>query len=479
MSTHEGNSAVADDGFVPFFRRYTKTWVHAVATAGLTAFGTLTFVNRWFVVLALGSYVVPPVALYLSGGVGGTRGDRAPDRAGGERSHGERTRDRDREERPLEADAAGASETRSRRTEGSSTGDAEPGVETTASVGSRTAAEAPASADAPSSDEPPARADERNEDGGRPERDEDADRDARGEWRPVDVPATGTLFDAVATEAGDAYAVGGGGLVVADRGQGWTTVLEDGPAARGNDLRGADATADGAAVWVAGDSGAVGRIDAETGRHTDHTAPADRTDNLLGVAVGGPAGGETVLLVTGSGEVLRGQYADGSPGEDEGPVEWDEPIKPGSGSSLAGVALADEAVGYCCDTNDGVFETDDGGQSFERVGPAGADGTLEAVATAGPDDCLVSADDGVVHRYGASGTWTPERVADAALPGLARRGDRTVACAADGAIHERTAESASWERLETDADAALLAVSIGPDRAVAVGEAGTVLERRS
>ncbi|RKD95795.1 putative sodium/potassium/calcium exchanger [Halopiger aswanensis] len=482
MSTHEGNSAVADDGFVPFFRRYTKTWVHAVATAGLTAFGTLTFVNRWFAVLALGSYVVPPVVLYLSGGLGATRdnrphSERADDGGStGAQSAAERRSDRDREEPSLEeSPSAGKRDVEARQTEEIESERASADETATASAESET--EAPPATDDPrASNETPARGDE---DG------EDAD-EHDGEWRPVDVPATETLFDAVVTEAGDAYAVGSGGCVVADRGQGWTTVLEAGPAAQDNDLRGIDATADGEAVWVAGDSGAVGRIDAETGRHTDHTAPADLTDNLLGLAVGGSAGDETVLLINGSGAVLRGRYAGGSnAGSDGAPLEWDEPVKPGSGSSLAGIALADDAVGYCCDTNDGVFETTDGGRSFARIGLEGADGTLEDIATGGPDDCLVSADDGVVHRYGGAsgtgtgtGTWTPERVADVALPGLARRGNRTVACGADGAIHERTAETASWERIETDADATLLGVSIGADRAVAVGEEGTVLERR-
>jgi len=34
------------DGFGPYFKRYTKTWQHAVATAALTAFGMLTFVDK-------------------------------------------------------------------------------------------------------------------------------------------------------------------------------------------------------------------------------------------------------------------------------------------------------------------------------------------------------------------------------------------------------------------------------------------------
>ncbi len=58
------NTDPDDSGFVPFFRQYTKTWIHTVSTVGLTAFGMLTFVNNWFALLALATYVLPPIVLY-------------------------------------------------------------------------------------------------------------------------------------------------------------------------------------------------------------------------------------------------------------------------------------------------------------------------------------------------------------------------------------------------------------------------------
>ncbi|TMT87532.1 hypothetical protein E2L06_13455 [Haloterrigena sp. H1] len=406
MATHDGSSG---DGFVPFFRRYAQTWVHAVAAAGMTAFGTLTIVHRGFAVLALAAYVVPPIVLYL------------------------RRPSTDRAESDATPDSAEPVAT------GDGSTDAEP-----ASL------ERPADATSPE-----------------PER--------AGTWTLVDATTEATLRDVCVTAAGAVHAVGEDGLVLAGTGpdstdREWSIALADGPAAAGEDLHGVDATADGAAVWVAGDSGTVGRLEAETGRHTDYTAPAEITDNWLGVAVGGPAGDETVLLINGSGAVLRGCYRDGD-------LSWNEPVTPGSGSSLSGVALADESVGYCCDTNDGVFETTDGGDSFARVGPVGADGTLENLATLGKGDCFVSADDGVVHRYDG-GTWTPERVGEEAICGITRREGETIVCDADGAIHERTA-MAAWTRADTFASESLLAVSVAGDghRAVAVGEDGTVVER--
>ncbi|NUB91058.1 hypothetical protein HTZ84_12535 [Haloterrigena sp. SYSU A558-1] len=51
--------------FWVFYRRYTDTTIHTAATAALTIFGLLIFLDPWFAALAIGSYVGPPVALYL------------------------------------------------------------------------------------------------------------------------------------------------------------------------------------------------------------------------------------------------------------------------------------------------------------------------------------------------------------------------------------------------------------------------------
>ncbi|WP_265111316.1 hypothetical protein [Halosolutus halophilus] len=51
--------------FWSFYRRYTSTAIHTAATAALTIFGILVFVDPWFAVLAIGSYVLPPMVLYV------------------------------------------------------------------------------------------------------------------------------------------------------------------------------------------------------------------------------------------------------------------------------------------------------------------------------------------------------------------------------------------------------------------------------
>ncbi|MFC6835121.1 hypothetical protein [Halomarina ordinaria] len=397
------------DGFVGFYRRYTRTWVHTLCTVALTAFGILTFVHRGFAIVAVAAYVLPPLALYLTG--------REPTGA-----------------RPAAGDAGATPddegrEVRDERDDGT---------------------------DRETTDEGEER-DERPETATRT-----PDPDAEPAWRRVDAPTEATLTDvAVASDA--AYAVGDGGVVLSDDDDGWAVALRDGPGAASNALRGVAATDDGDAVWVAGDGGALARFDAATGRHVDYSAPGDRTDTWSAVAAGGEAGNETVLLATGSGTVLRGRYRDGE-------VAWDEPQTPGSGSSMSGLSLAGEA-GHACDTNDGVFETGDGGRSFERVG-CDAAGTLTDVVTLAAHDCLVSADDGVVHRY-ADGRWTPERVCDGALVALASDDDLTVA-AGEGAVFER--DGGEWERFLAPGGS-LRGASVGDGRALAVGDDGTILER--
>ncbi len=402
------DSTRSERRFVPFFRRYTKTWIHAVATAGLTAFGTLTFVNQAFAIVAVGIYVLPPVVLYLRGANPGPspNSNAAP------------------EAERFSADSSDES------------GDDRPAIRTTEGEGEhgtdRRTGERRAKTKTPTSDT------ESEEDGG--------DDSLAPTWTSVETPTEGTLFDTVV--AGDAaYAVGENGIFLRSEGEPdeWDVALEDGPNTSGADLRGVDATADGDAVWVAGDGGALGRFDATENRHTDRSAPADITDNWTALAVAGAANDETVLLANGSGQVLRGRYRDGE-------VAWETPFKPGSGSSISAATMVDASVGYLCDTNDGVFETDDGGETFRRVGIDDVDGTLTDVAAVG-DTCYVTTDDGVCYR-GGDGPWTPTRLDEGVgVRAVSADEGSVAACGETGAVYERT--DGGWDRTLTPASGAL------------------------
>ncbi|WP_312854264.1 hypothetical protein [Natronococcus sp. JC468] len=52
-------------GLWQFYLAYTKTGVHAAAAAALAIFGILVFVDGAFAILAIASYVLPPVVLYV------------------------------------------------------------------------------------------------------------------------------------------------------------------------------------------------------------------------------------------------------------------------------------------------------------------------------------------------------------------------------------------------------------------------------
>jgi hypothetical protein len=485
-------------GFGAFFQKYTKTWMHAVATAGLTAFGLLSFVHRGFVVLALACYVVPPIVLYLTRGDSADESVSPTDAALADAGDSERI-EREPSERKFEPEPTAETTTAGTESKPATTPESE--AETTEPERESPSATEPDAASGRGREAEPATERESTVDrepatGAEPSSEpadtgaesedvtaeSDADdvpetvdnepetADAEPRWRSVDAPTDAALLD-VAVANSSAVAAGENGTVL-ERGpdDDWKTVLEDGPAAQGQTLHGADVTDDGTVVWVAGDGGAVGRLEIGSGRHTDYSAPDGQTDNLAGLAVAGTNGDETVLLLNGSGAVTRGRYRDGD-------LAWSEPVKPGSGSSLSDAALVDAETGYCCDTNDGVFETDDGGRTFETVGLEGADGTPVGIAAAGRGDCHVCTDDGVVHRYDGS-TWTPERVADAALSGISRCEDRLAICTPDGAVYERDGATAEWERADIGSSEGLEAISIGADLGVAVGGDGTVIERR-
>ena len=72
-------------GLWTYYRAYTQTRVgiHAAATAALTAFGLLAFIHRGFVALAIASYLLPPIYLYVRGDDAERRYKRKPSTSSG------------------------------------------------------------------------------------------------------------------------------------------------------------------------------------------------------------------------------------------------------------------------------------------------------------------------------------------------------------------------------------------------------------
>ncbi len=439
-----------------FYREYARGGIHAASAAAMTAFGLLTIYHEAFAVLALLSYVVPALYMYAEwGSEDGQKTENGDDRSTetGRSDPSAAGRPAEKPEERVDGDGTGGGESRG--------GD---GI-----VGTHERDER--------SDH--LTEDERSEPRSTPEGDvgsvgsvgdESGVNDE--EWVDVDSPVGVDFSDVVDAEDG-VYAVGEDGYVLARANGEWSAVLEDGPAAQGENLTGVDATDDGHAVWVAGDGGALGRVDAASTRHTDHSAPDGDTSTLSDIAVVGEAGAEVVVLVNGSGEVRRGEY-------DGERVRWEAAEKPGSGSSFSAVAFVDDGRGYLADTNGSVFRTTDGGETYEELGIDDA-GTLTAVEPvsdrASNTESFVTEDDGTVHRYDGA-RWTPVRPTDEGLWAMVVEGDsdRVVAVGEHGTALD--GNDGDWQRRETPTDETLRGVCAATDRQVAVGDDGAILERR-
>ncbi|WP_435078627.1 WD40/YVTN/BNR-like repeat-containing protein [Halococcus sp. AFM35] len=454
-------------GFFAYYRQYARSGVHAASAAALTALGLwASFTgNRWFILLAIAVYVLPPVLLYLTG-----EGENVPSVVGDDetRETGTSTDQPDTStDEPLDGgtgnDRAGSHRgSASNATEPASRADgSDVDMATHSTPDSSTDRDAPnAAATADVDDAEDHHADDERAAGVGEGTDSGGSTDPG--WNAIDTPTDQSLLDVVATRGG-AYAAGEGGVVLA-RDDGWEVALDDGPTANANVLRGVDATDDGKTVWFAGDSGVLGRY--ADGRLTDHSAPEDQTSTWADVAVTGDSGEERLHLVNGSGELLRGSYENGT-------VSWGDIEKPGSGSSIAAIEFLDTDRGYICDTNQSVYETTDGGASYEEIGIEDANAAFTGVA-ASDSETLVAADDGSLFRYDGA-VWTRLQPGERALSAVALAGETGLAAGDGGAVYE---QNDGWESVETPADADLHGIAIDDAGAVAVGTEGTVIERR-
>ncbi|MFC4990387.1 WD40/YVTN/BNR-like repeat-containing protein [Saliphagus infecundisoli] len=294
--------------------------------------------------------------------------------------------------------------------------------------------------------------------------------DPDGRWVRADVPTDATLHGVVATREG-AYAVGEDGIVLARADGGWSVRLPSGPAGARNELRSVDVTDNGRTVWFAGDSGALGAYDVVADRAVDFTAPNGLTSSWEAIAVGGLSGSERLFLVNSSGFVLRGR-------RDGTALEWAGATEPTTGSSVAALDVTPLEYAYLCDTDGGVYESGDGGETWRRLGVEGASVTFHDAAAVDPGHVSVVGGNGVIYRYDG-GAWSRTVVGQQPLTSIVRDRYDGLAVSAAGGVYERSFDG--WEELEAiDAGNDLRAVTLGTSRTprIIVGESGTVLERR-
>ena len=294
------------------------------------------------------------------------------------------------------------------------------------------------------------------------------------EWREVETPFGKTLFGVAQTTQGP-YAVGSGGTLVADRGEGWEIIFDDGPNTRNNQLRAMDVTDDGERIWMLGSSGAMACYDVEQRKKFDYSYPNEMTSTWEGITVCGDRGKEKILAANGSGEVLP-FVLDGFD------VDWGQLDKPaGKGSNVAALAATPSGVGFAIDTSGNAFKTT-AESGWEDIGIVNAQVKFYDVY-AGPNQRVyIAAGDGRIYRYDDSyHNWTPIGVTEkTSLQSIdvykGEAGRQMVVLGNDGSIYQRTGPE-RWEQIPSPTNSALYSLRLGDERDVAVGKNGTVIER--
>jgi photosystem II stability/assembly factor-like uncharacterized protein len=289
------------------------------------------------------------------------------------------------------------------------------------------------------------------------------------EWRVVNTPFTNDLFEVVSTSRGP-FAVGDGGIIAGNRGRGWEIITNDGPNVSQNQLRTLDVTDDGKRLWFAGSSGAIGCYDVETNRKYDYSYPNEMTSTWESIAVSGSIGSEKLLVANGSGEILPCSV-------DGFTINWGVPAKPGSGSTLAGLAASPDGYGYGIDTSGNAYMTtkNDG---WKDIGVIESQVKFYDIWAERNGRVYIAAGGGLLYRYDNSyRDWTPIGVADkGALHAFDMYKNQMVALGDGGLMYQRTDGGKRWEQIHTPTGSTLYDLALGkPD--IAIGKGGLVLKR--
>lgn len=327
------------------------------------------------------------------------------------------------------------------------------------------------------------------------------------EWTRVETTLDDDLA-AVTHTAEGTYAVGDDGVLVTDgtggsdggnedEGAGddnWHIVIDAGPAGQDNNLTSLAVTDDGTRLWFAGESGALGSYDVETGKKYDYTGPKGRTTTLTSIAVTGDAGSERVHVGNDSGEVLTASV-------DGHEITWERVAEPGSGATITScTAIADAS--YAVDGDGNAFRERDegnkrhatsagkartgetagkaaeGNDAWTPIGVESADEVFhDAVATEG--QLLAAGNEGRVFRYDpTAGNWTPLTVTDATIEAIDLAGETIVAVDQSKCIHQRTTGDEVWQHHILPMEQQPTDLAVG-DRDHVVGGSGAVVRRDS
>lgn len=325
-----------------------------------------------------------------------------------------------------------------------------------------------------------------------PAREEEPDYEFEGEreevpedgWKFVETGMDVSLFNVCFTIAGP-IAVGGDGKVLHRRPSSgeWRVIIEAGPSVTFNNIHDVDVTDDGERFWFVGDSGIIGAFDVRRGRKYDFSAPMEKTSTWESIAVSGEKGEERVIYANGSGELLDAEM------DEHGFPDWGDVKKPGRGSTMPGVDFDTDGTAYAADTTGKAYQLVDGGEQSDASDRASADdsewveiGVRNAEVNFHDIDCddghlLIAGDDGIVYRFDRfADNWTPIRAGDGTVYSIDQFEGRRAAATADGRMYEPEM-MVGWSERPTEVAEDLYGVALGPEYDIAVGAAGTVVER--
>lgn len=288
-------------------------------------------------------------------------------------------------------------------------------------------------------------------------------------WQTVETPVRNTLYGVSVFDSG-AVAVGESGVVLGrPNGEPWQPVIEHGPGGNARNLAAVDATDEGARVWFAGESGAVGTYDVAGAVKRDFSSVGDIDADWQAISVAGEANEETVYLATDEGAVLRLSIADRS-------LQVGEFVRPPTlATGLAGLETLADGRLVVLSRGGRLFTTTDREQwttvefQPDEFTDLAADEAVYAVRAPGEG-----------YRY-ADGEAASFPFGRPTLTAVAASGDRVVAVGSHGGVYRRAPDG--WVTVTTDNDRTLRDVSVVPDaeagdaRDIAVGDAGTILER--
>ena len=306
-------------------------------------------------------------------------------------------------------------------------------------------------------------------------------------WKAVETGVDISLFNVCFTVAGP-VAVGADGKVLHRRPSSgeWRVIIEAGPSVTFNNIHDVDVTDDGERFWFVGDSGIIGAFDVRQGRKYDFSAPMEKTSTWESIAVTGEKGDETVIYANGSGELL-----DAEMDEDGYPI-WGDVEKPGRGSTIPGIDFDTDGTAYAADTTGKAYQQaidyEERSSSSNRKRPVSGDGDWTEIGVRNAEvnfhdiDCddghlLIAGDDGIIYRFDRfADNWTPIRAGDGTIYSIDQFEGRRAGSTADGRIFEPEM-MVGWSERPTEVTEDLYGIALGPEYDIAVGAAGTVVER--